>query len=354
VTPELFLAESRPVDIRSDIYSVGALIYWLFSGKKIPFGGIDRGTLITDVKSPSLARIIQSCTSQSPESRFDKVGQIKNLLLKYMREEIMEIRFDAAGHTDKGMERTDNEDSLCVLELETCYGDDKISCGIYVVADGMGGHEAGEVASKRAVEVISRELISGLMGAKRDTDFAGLIRDAVIGANKAILEMSRKDRALSTMGCTVTAALRVGAALFLGHVGDSRGYLIRDGSIRQLTRDHSVVAGLLERGLITKEQAKTDPERGRILRSLGGELEVEIDQYEDLRKDGLLDLKQGDVLLLCSDGLPDVVTDDEILACIKSGKNSAGICAELICVANAHGGYDNISAIVVRATGDRL
>jgi len=192
------------------------------------------------------------------------------------------------------------------------------------------------------------------MGAGRGTDFAALIRDAVNGANKAIIEMSHKDRALSSMGCTVTAALRVGEALFLGHVGDCRGYLIRAGSIRQLTRDHSVVAGLLERGLITKEQTKTDPERGRILRSLGGIEEVEIDQYEILRKDGLLDLKPGDVLLLCSDGLPDVVTDDEILACIKSSKNSAGICAELIRVANAHGGYDNISAIVVRATGDRL
>jgi serine/threonine protein phosphatase PrpC len=352
--PELFLAESRPVDMRSDIYSIGAFIYWLFSGKKIPLGGIDRNTLVTAVNSPSLARIIQSCTSQDPACRFDNVGQIRTLLLKYMSEEIMEIRFDAAGLTDKGMERTDNEDSLCVLELERCYGDDKISCGIYIIADGIGGHAAGEVASRKAVEVISGELVSGLMAAGRDTDFAGLIRDSVICANKAILALSREDRAFSSMGCTVTAALRVGAALFLGHVGDSRGYLIRDGSTLQLTRDHSVVAGLLERGLITAVQAKTDPERGRILRSLGNEDVVEIDQYEDLRKNGLLDLKPGDVLLLCSDGLPDVVTDDEILACIKRGKNSTDICAELVCVANARGGYDNISAIVVRATGDRL
>lgn len=352
--PELFLTESRPVDIRSDIYSIGAFIYWLFSGKKMPLGGIDRNTLVTAVNSPSLARIIQSCTSQDPACRFDNVGQIRTLLLKYMSEEIMEIRFDAAGLTDKGMERIDNEDSFAVLELERCYGDDKISSGIYIIADGMGGHEAGEVASKKAVAVISRELVSGLMTAGRDTDFAALIRDSVICANKAILALSREDRALSSMGCTVTAALRVGEDLFLGHVGDSRGYLIRDGSIRQLTQDHSVVAGLLERGLITAVQAKTDPERGRILRSLGGEVEVEIDQYEDLRKNGLLDLKPGDVLLLCSDGLPDVVTDDEILACIKRGKNSTDICAELVCVANARGGYDNISAIVVRATGDRL
>ncbi len=349
--PELFLTEHGPVDARSDIYSIGALLYWLFCGKKMPLGGVDRNTLVTNVKSPTLARVIQKCTSQNPDSRFDSAGQIKNLLLKYMHKEMMVICFDAAGLTDKGIERTDNEDSLCVIELEMCYSDDKVSCGIYVVADGIGGHEAGEVASKKAVEVITGELMSRLMTAGMDGDFSVLIRNAVNSANKAIIEMSRKDRSLYSMGCTVTAVLRVGKSLYFSHVGDSRGYLVREGSIRQLTRDHSVVAGLMERGLITAEQAKIDPERGRILRSLGNEEEVQIDQYEDLRKEGLLDLKPGDVILLCSDGLNDALNDEEILACIINGNDSADICSNLICLANSHGGYDNISTIVVRANG---
>jgi protein phosphatase len=250
----------------------------------------------------------------------------------------------ACGQTDTGLARLHNEDSFRV------DGDN----GLFVVADGMGGHSHGEVASKIAVETIVRalrgpEAVRLAAGAAPETAAAGAtlrphsvrFKDAIRRAHDAMLNAIRDDLRLQGMGTTVAGLLVRDGVGAVAHVGDSRVYRLRGGELRLLTRDHTWVNEQVMAGFLTEEQARTHPLRNVVTRALGGESDVSVDVQE-------VELRKGDLYLVCSDGLTTMLTDAEIKSRLVSGKPLDEICRSLIADANERGGVDNITVIIAR------
>jgi len=347
--PELFLVDQK-VDSRADIYSIGAVLFWMISGQSVPLIGASITKVLSSVSSFELARILISCLAHDPNSRFRNVEELKEKLMAYQLARKRDLHFDTACLTDTGMVRKNNEDSCFILEStqSTDLGAD--SYGVYLIADGMGGEQAGEVASTRAVAGISSFILDSLTALTKPDSFADLVKQPIEKANTELYHMARSSPQLSTMGTTVTLGLRVNNELYLGHVGDSRAYLIRGGMTRQLTQDHSVVAGLLKAGMITQEEARQHPDRGKIFRCLGSSLNVVIDTYKEIGNEEKLILQNGDSLVFCTDGLTAHVSDEEILAEVERPGDAYDACRQLISLANQRGGSDNISVIVAKST----
>jgi protein phosphatase len=226
--------------------------------------------------------------------------------------------------TDLGRQRQGNEDSLFVR------------APLFVVADGMGGAQAGEVASEMAVRAFEG-------GLPDEAPAEGLVQ-IVRAANRRIHERSRNERGRAGMGTTLTAAyLTTGDEVIVAHVGDSRAYLLRDGDLVRLTHDHSLVGELVARGKLTEEQAESHPQRSVITRALGPEPDVEVDLEA-------FQARAGDIFLLCSDGLCDMVEDEDIAMTLQTlGKGNLKLAAQhLVQMANDNGGRDNVSVILVR------
>jgi PPM family protein phosphatase len=212
---------------------------------------------------------------------------------------------------------------------------------VFAVADGLGGHRGGEVASAMAVEPLAA--LDGREFAGADQAAAALT-GAIRSANQAILRQSRADPELWGMGTTATAAAVAGGRLLqLAHVGDSRAYLLRAGApLRQLTVDHTLVADAVERGLLTRQQAAVHPQRGVLTRAVGLDPDVRIDLPEPL------ELEPGDQVLLCSDGLTEVVDDDQIAEALAGQADGDDACGALIAAANRAGGPDNVTVVLLR------
>lgn len=237
----------------------------------------------------------------------------------------MTVRLIVGAATDVGKVRGHNEDAYLV--------DDQL--GLVAVADGMGGHQAGEVASATALEALRAAVTSG-----------DGIREAVTAANEAVYEKSTTDERLRGMGTTLTAAtLATGATLLLGHVGDSRAYLLHDGQLQRLTTDHSLVEELIQAGEITAEEAVSDPRRSMITRALGIEPDVDVDLYPT-------PLTSADRLLFCSDGLTGMVSEDEIHTTLTGEPDPSAAARRLVEAANRGGGIDNITVLVVDVVDD--
>lgn len=243
----------------------------------------------------------------------------------------MNLQFNAL--TDVGRKRSKNQDQIGAFP----------ELGLFIVADGMGGHRGGETASQMAVETIC-EYTAAAFEASQPWNPRRVLTDAIQKANHLIFERSANDPELHGMGTTAIAALVRDETLTLGHVGDSRCYLLRDGFLWQVTRDHSLVQEKIRAGLITREEAKTDRMKNVITRSVGFEGVVSVEIYES-------DLLPGDLFLLCSDGLSGQLTDAELQEILNEGRETLDACTEtLIRRANANGGDDNISAILVEVT----
>lgn len=226
--------------------------------------------------------------------------------------------------TDVGCVREHNEDSLVVAPP------------LYVVCDGMGGHAAGEVASEIAVDVIARRAPL--------TPDATALGQAVEEANLAIIEGARTGKGRAGMGCTCTAAMLDSERLVIAQVGDSRAYLLHHGRLQQLTRDHSLVADLVEAGQITPAEARVHPQRSVITRALGSDPLTQPDLFE-------INVETGDRLLLCSDGLTSMIEDDEVERILNHTADPQLAASQLVNAAIAAGGYDNVTVIVVDVTG---
>ena len=244
----------------------------------------------------------------------------------------MTVRVGAA--SDVGLRRSQNEDRFAVWSPE---GPEAATRGVLlVVADGMGGAMAGEVASQLAVECVLKTYREGHGSVVED------LRQSIVAANRVIHEHSREHPELRGMGTTCTTVVLVDGEACFAHVGDSRAYFVRDSAIRQITNDHSLVAQLVEHRHITPEQAKVDPRRNVVTRSVGVSPEVEVDaaRFDE-------PLRAGDTVLLCSDGLHTLVENGEI-ARIASGPDLDAACAQLIALANERGGSDNITVVIGR------
>jgi serine/threonine protein phosphatase PrpC len=227
--------------------------------------------------------------------------------------------------TDVGKKRANNEDAFYINETR----------GIFAIADGMGGHKAGEVASRLAIEEISTQL-EGLKAATALDD----LRRAIELANRTIFLASQADPSLENMGTTVVVAAVEDGRLLLAHVGDSRAYLFSDSGLARITADHSFVYEMIREGEITEEEARAHPMRGVLLRALGMYDDVEIEARELPYR--------GELLLLCTDGLTDMLRDKEIEKLLVKPPNASEVCDFLVAKANEAGGRDNITVITVR------
>jgi protein phosphatase len=228
----------------------------------------------------------------------------------------MNVRVGVA--SDIGQVREGNEDAYLVV------------APLYAVADGMGGHRGGEVASSLALETVQQ------LFERRE----GTLSDQVARANRAVYDRSQSDRSVSGMGTTLTAALIEGDELHLVHVGDSRAYLLHDGRLAQLTEDHTLVRRMVEEGEITPEEAETHPHRSILTRALGVDESVQVDE-------GDLRVETGDRLLLCTDGLTGMVPEEQIREIMLEAEDPQEVVERLVKVANRAGGIDNITAVIV-------
>jgi len=238
------------------------------------------------------------------------------------------VAYTAHSATDVGKHRTGNEDRP--YEGTT----------VFAVADGMGGHVAGEVASQTAVEPLA-----GIDGGRWPTAAQAerALADAVRAANHEVVEKAASDRALRGMGTTLTAVLVREGRLHVAHVGDSRAYLLRpDEGMSQLTTDHTLVEQLVQEGRLSRDEIATHPQRSVITRAIGVETSVEVDTLAPL------ELRPDDQILLCSDGLSGPIGDDEIQRILMATPDGDEACAQLIAAANAAGGPDNITVVLLR------
>ncbi len=232
------------------------------------------------------------------------------------------------GISDRGMVRSRNEDSFSRVSLG--------KWSLYVVADGMGGHDAGEVASRIAVETVCRKIKEHVM---QNKDPLRLIEHVAQQANSEVKKEGAKRG--SNMGTTLSLALVDDHTAYIANVGDSRVYWLENGSITQISQDHSLVAKLVATGKMTKEEARNHPKSNLLYRTVGTDEKVKVDTFK-------LELKKGGSLMLCTDGLWGEVSDEDIHQIVFSSKDARSASEELIRTANAHGGRDNITAVVVR------
>ena len=244
----------------------------------------------------------------------------------------MSVRVGAA--TDLGLKRTQNEDRLAIWNPGAADADGR---GVLlVVADGMGGALAGEVASQLAVDAVLSGYPAGTGEIVAD------LHDAIVAANHAVHEYSHRHPDLRGMGTTCTALVLRDGHGYLAHVGDSRAYRVRNGAIDQLTEDHSLVAQLVQHRHLTPEQARVDPRRNVVTRSVGVGPQVEVDAQPIAEP-----LQPGDTYILCTDGLHGLVDDEEI-ARVATGPDPERAARELVAMANDRGGHDNITVLVGR------
>ena len=340
--PEIY--RGKKADKRADIFSIGALLYTCVTGERL-----DSETWREEagpirfypphVVTPALELALRQALQFDPAARWPNVEVLKAELVKLAAR----IRLRADALTDVGRVREHNEDSVLVLE---CRRDSLINpehTFLYVVADGMGGAEAGEVASAIAVETI-RTYVEGKMAIPGAADLCPILQEALEQANLKIIEYQTAHPEARNMGSTAVAALVTPPEAAIAWVGDSRAYICDDQSLRQLSKDHSLVQRLIEIGQITPEEARHHEHKNVITRSLGARPTGPAGA-ESLS----VRLKRGDRLLLCSDGLTTHVEDRQINELLRRHSDPTAAVRELVVAANAGGGTDNVSVVVIVA-----
>jgi serine/threonine protein phosphatase PrpC len=263
---------------------------------------------------------------------------------------LAQLRLISGFQSHPGKVRENNEDSLITLHLMgMCDRPCSAALGFFAIADGVGGAASGEVASQAAVRSLAHHVMQQIFDPEltgsplSDEEFTNKFREIILTANQAILDLrSRMDD--NDMGCTLTAALARGARALVANVGDSRTYRLRQGKLSLVTQDHSIVARLVEQGLIQPEEVYTHFQRSMIYRSLGIQPSLDVDMFT-------LDLEPGERLLLCSDGLWEMVRDGMIEEVLLERYDPQQACDRLVELANLAGGEDNVSVIVLNVQG---
>ncbi|MFL6274565.1 MAG: Stp1/IreP family PP2C-type Ser/Thr phosphatase [Blastocatellia bacterium] len=358
--PELF-EDDAVYDVRSDVYAIGALLQFLLTGESLSG---EAGSCLYPVATvfPNFERLLTRALADQPQARFQSAAEFRTALNDLNLPVVLQ-----SGHfTDVGLVRELNEDSILALNLTQYYESVQTQIGIYVVSDGMGGEAAGEVASRVSVRAVAEwmtdKLISASLRSTHEEKIAAptqtgglrlaiadgnematteMLRQAVVHANREVLAYARANPDERGLGATLTVAMMVGEVLSIAHVGDSRCYLLNGEKFEQLTEDHSLVQRMVNTGNLTRSEARIHPYRNVIYRSIGADDQIEIDIIR--RK-----LVSGDTLLLCSDGLNGMLGDDHIRDILMVNPDPYAAAKELVVAANAAGGEDNTSVIVVR------
>ncbi len=318
-----------------------------------------RSTIRITRRLPALRRFDIACPSCGSGNRAgarfcQRCGALLNAAPGYGAGHVQSrtLTFTLAARTDTGRVRHQNQDSVYTGAIPLPDGQQAYLC---LVADGMGGAAAGEYASRLAADVSRAYLEQESASHPPATDAAwqALLRDAVRAANRQIYDAARTDAARRGMGTTLTIALLVGDRLHIASVGDSRAYLLNTGGVTddgapaaQLTSDHSLVARLVDIGQLTPEQARVHPQRNILYRSIGTDPSVDVDTRSEA-------LEPGDIVLLCSDGLVNHVSDEEIAQIALGETDLDRAVMRLVSLANERGGRDNISVVMVRVSGER-
>ncbi|MCD7807169.1 MAG: Stp1/IreP family PP2C-type Ser/Thr phosphatase [Lachnospiraceae bacterium] len=238
--------------------------------------------------------------------------------------------------SDVGRKRTLNQDSVFITTRSL-----GALPNLLLLADGMGGHKAGDYASRKAIEIIKDEI-----SASQETDSVQLFTKAIETANTKLYEKSVQDSNYSGMGTTLVAACYMDDKLTVANIGDSRLYLIRENTMVQVTRDHSYVAEMIRSGTISQDQAKNHPRKNYITRAVGAFPRTTADFF-------YVDILSGDVILICSDGLTNMLEDEQILSDVYQEETLQEACAKLVRDANENGGADNISVILARPLSEQ-
>jgi len=244
------------------------------------------------------------------------------------------MKVSAVGVTDTGLVRALNEDSFLISGFEN-----GLPYGFCILADGMGGHNAGEVASAMATEIIANELSNSEIG-NSEEEIVSTITASLDYANNEIYNKSVSNSANAGMGTTAVVIYLNGKTAYIANIGDSRAYLIEEDGITQLTTDHSIVQKLLESGSITPEEARNHPEKNIITKALGTEPVEDYDIYE-------FSVQEGDKILLCSDGLSDMIDDSQINDILHQFINPDEAANALVAAAKENGGRDNITVVLI-------
>lgn len=246
---------------------------------------------------------------------------------------------NSVGRCEKGICRTTNEDAI--FTFNTQYG-----ClpNLYILADGMGGHNAGEIASNSSIQFFCEFIHENRMNVlKSDYEYIDMIRNAILYSNAKVFDSSNSDIHLKGMGTTFIVASILNNKLFVENVGDSRLYIIRDNEIIQITIDHTYVMEMLKNGSLTEEELYNHPNKNIITRAVGTQSYVEVDTFQ-------IELHQKDIVMMCSDGLSNMIKDNEILEIIIKSSDIEDAATSLIERANLNGGLDNISVILINDT----
>jgi len=384
--PEL-LAGHGKVDARADLYSFGAMLYALHVGRelneKVDFDrpGLPKPFIprFPDIH-PAFGRLMSKTFRKEPESRFptdeagreDPTGFLELIrTLGVMRRMIDNVRLEIASWTTTGIIRTGNEDAYAVLHATESRQDDLGESALVILCDGMGGYEAGEVAAAMAIGIIRQALVQqkmfahlaggpffpgdpqhstpraeGHAGPPLDVEACKMaLRAALREANKQIYLASRTPGTRRRgMGCTAEVVYVDGQNVVVGHVGDSRTYHLHEGRLIQLTRDQTLVNRLVELGSLSPEDALTHPRRNELQQAVGGQPDVEPGLYQGV-------MKAGDWVLVCSDGVTNHVTNEQLKEMLQSEAGSAETAARrLVNLTNIEGATDNATVVVIRAT----
>jgi protein phosphatase len=358
--PELF-EEQSVYDVRADVYSIGALLQFLLTGGSLTVGS-EAGLYPVCTVTPVFERVLARSLAEDPEERFQSIPELKEALTALSLPIVLQ-----AGHcTDVGLTRELNEDSVLALTLTQYYESVQTQIGLYIVSDGMGGEAAGEVASRVTVRAVAEWVTDRLISASlkstheeriiaptltgglrlavedgHDMATTEMLRSAVVNANREVMAYARQHPEEQGLGATVTVAMIVGEVLTIAHVGDSRCYLLSGDRFEQLTEDHSLVQRMINDGNLSRSEARIHPYRNVIYRSIGTDEQIEIDIIR--RR-----MASGDTIMLCSDGLNGMLSDDQIRDTLIVNPDTTNAAKELVVAANAAGGEDNTSVIVVR------
>jgi protein phosphatase len=302
----------------------------------------EQATAIIDM--PGLGDVLRELRTDAIGDAGQLADRLDNLIAERTEPAPLWVRMGAASHA--GMIRELDEDSLLTLDLRTVQNSKGRSWGLFIVADGMGGHAAGEVASGLAIRGAAEVVLSAYLTPTLDADapydeaqLKDVVRRAILQGNQYVLNEARARG--NDMGTTITMALVAGDRAVIGNVGDSRTYLYRDGELRRISKDHSLVMRLVDLGQISEDDIYTHPQRNAVLRSLGDKPDVEVDLFA-------LRLKPGDALFLCCDGQWEMTRDVRMAEIIAANADPQAACDALIAAANEAGGEDNITSVIVK------
>jgi protein phosphatase len=329
----------RQAQVYSDIAFLAWLLFYLATGEELSRTSIE-------FAPPTLRPFVERAMQK-------QYASVRDVLAGFSRlpsAPVSSARSLKPSHgqaTSPGRKYAHNEDAVVTFTFDKEQKERSVPVGFYLVADGMGGHDAGDLASRTVNQIVTDWIIQikVLPDLRKTTrklapeDVPGtLLSQAIQQANDALLSHGQAQN--SDLGSTVTAALIIGDVVTIANVGDSRTYLLRDGQLKQVTQDHSLVARLVDAGVIKPEDVRTHPQRNQIHRCLGQRRDVEVDTFTR-------QLRAGDTLVLCSDGLWEMVSDAEIQRIVEGAPSPQKACDALVEAANQAGGVDNITAVVV-------